>query len=69
MWTVYDHPSDHPTVFVARRFMVSADTVEQTDDYMVAPTLALIRTFLQNEGLIPVPRSEDDDPVILESWV
>jgi hypothetical protein len=70
VWTVYDHPLDYPTGFVARRF--SLQTGLATDDVLYAPTLEAIRAKLVYAmGYAPhwVGRGEHDDPVIVESWI
>jgi hypothetical protein len=69
MWTVYDHPKDFPNTFVARRYMISRGTAGATNDIIVSPQLAPLREVLAIKGLIPIARSEGDDPKIVESWI
>lgn len=69
MWVVYDHPPDHPTMFVAKEVLVSAAGPVESGQCMMAPDLHLLRAFLQNSHfLIPMARAEDDDPYIVETW-
>ena len=65
MWVVYDHPRDMPHSFVARRWING----EASPDMMIGPDLELIRTMLEQRGLTPLCRNEEDDPVILETWI
>jgi len=64
IWTVYDHPSDFPDYFVARKF----DMNIPTQDYIADKSLTIIRDWLQGQGLTFLPRQEDDDPNIIEIW-
>lgn len=69
VWTVYDHPSDYPEGFVARRHEAyTDDTVAATADAVFAPTLAGVRAKLPPH-LTLIARSPDDDPKIVESWI
>lgn len=65
LWTVYERPSDFPNSFVARRFTLAGPT----DDLIIGPTLDALRQRLAACGLYMIPRSPDDDPVIVESWL
>jgi hypothetical protein len=67
-WTVYDHPSDYPDGFVARRWIATTHAVLPTGEMFVADTLNEIRDLLP-PGLTMFPRMEEDDPVILEVWL
>lgn len=69
IWTVYDHPSDYPASFVARRHEVQAGGITvATPDAVFAPTLEEVRAKLPRD-LVPIARSPGDDPVIVESWI
>lgn len=70
MWTVYDSPSDHPGLFVARRWEVSARGSTPTMDYMVSKSLDEVRGLLMHTyGLTRMERSVVDDPCIVETWM
>jgi len=69
IWTVYDHPSDMPDKFVARRFVVDATGPRATKDVLASPDLAALREGLEMLGLTPLARSPEDDPKIVESWL
>jgi hypothetical protein len=69
VWTVYDHPSDWPGGFVARRHEAhDNNTVVATADVVYADTLEAVRAKLP-PGMYPIARSPNDDPVIVESWI
>lgn len=65
IWTIYDHPTDHPYSFVARQFVND----QPTDLLIVAPTLQNLRDGFEALGLSCIARSEADDPVIVECWL
>ena len=65
IWTIYDHPRDYPTGFIARKFLLD----QPTDETIAAPTLDEIREAMWRRGLTPLHRSPDDDPVIVETWI
>jgi hypothetical protein len=68
MWTVYDKPKDHPTEYIARRFDCTAEGPVATLDAWTG-SLELIRETLYQAGLIRMPRSPDDEPQIVETWL
>lgn len=68
MWTVYDHPKDHPDMFVARKWCCDGPTMLATDDMFVAPTLEELRRLLP-VGLYRLRRQLGDDPKIVETWL
>jgi hypothetical protein len=65
LWTVYDHPSDYPEWFVARRFEGESPTTET----ILARDVETIRVLLTIKGLMPLERMEGDDPKIIEVWL
>lgn len=71
MWTIYEHPLDFPASFVARKFLVSKGAYAKTDMGYVASTLAGVRQVLTtyHPGLTRLPRNDDDDPFIVETWL
>lgn len=70
MWTVYDHPSDYPEKFVARRFDVDKDGARPSASIIVAPDLETLRGILLCEmRLTCLTRNEGDDPCIVETWL
>jgi hypothetical protein len=70
IWTVYDHPIDYPTKFVARRFEIDRGGHRPTPDIIVAPNLKKLRAVLEFElHLTCVPRNPSDERHILEVWI
>ena len=71
MWTVYDHPTDHPDVYVARRWEIGGDLEEPkpTLDAVAGDDLNVLRLCLAEAGLTRLVRDEDDDAKIVESWI
>lgn len=65
IWTVYDHPTDLPDHYVARCW-----AMDQPTQYGIASdTLEALRRVLDSAGLVCLTRSENDDPVIVETWL
>lgn len=72
VWTIYDRPRDYPEVFVARQFhIVKGNGGEPlpTSNVMVSKDLEPLRAMLRRKGLAVMPRSEGDEPQIVESWL
>jgi hypothetical protein len=71
MWTVYKHPSDYPDKYVARQFIVVGGVgPKATHSIMVAEDLEALRDVLAFEmHLVCLMRNEEDDPVIVETWL
>jgi hypothetical protein len=65
IWTVYDHPSDFPDRFVARRFVLD----QPTEDYLYSEDIGSLRAVLMARGLTKLHRHPSDDPVIMETWL
>jgi len=68
IWTVYDHPRDYPTHFVARKFL-SLPKPEPTGEVIADTDLNRLRGVLTQWGLTCLQRMPGDDPVILETWL
>lgn len=69
LWTVYDHPKDFPHGYIARRWEVTPAGATPTGDIITNPSLELMRVMMEAQGLSCLPRQEDDDPAVLESWL
>ena len=71
IWTIYDHPSDFPDSFVARKFVLD----QPTGEIMIAATLPDLRKIIQNLSDNPaiqinslttrIQKWPDDDPKIV----
>jgi len=68
IWTVYERPQDYPDRCVARRWLATTPVPSPTDDVLLADDLAGLRQQMP-AGLVRMPRHQDDDPVILETWM
>jgi hypothetical protein len=71
MWVIYDSPTDFPGLFVARRHEILCGTHQPTKEYYTAKLLKILRIWVQGEapGCVLIPRSPEDDPKIVESWL
>lgn len=67
-WTVYERPRDFPHCWVAREFLIRSGETVATDNMIIGPTLDMVRSALP-PGLVCIPRSPEDEPHIVESWI
>jgi len=70
-YTIYENPIDHPGSYVVRGWIIApGDPVPRaTNFFRLYPSLEEARFDLDNGELCPVPRSEHDDPKIVETWI
>lgn len=68
MWTIYDHPTDFPHSFVARRFEIGAGTAVPTTD-IISGELQALRASFTMAGLHCLKRNDVDEPQIVETWL
>ena len=70
MWAVYDHPTDYPDYYVARKWLCGNGNAEPqgTDEVLMDKDLDRLRAKLP-PGMYCLPRDAKDDPVIVETWV
>jgi hypothetical protein len=72
MWTVYDHPSDFPECFVARKWEIPArEAPRATAEVLTAPTLTQLRELIVMDTccLARMDRDPAADPKIVEVWL
>ena len=69
MWTIYERPKDYPCGFVARMFEIGSGQPKPTAKTIKSIDLDPIQEKLINAGLTCIPRSEEDEPQIVENWV
>lgn len=69
MWVIYDNPSDYPGRFVARKYLVSPDGHNVTEDLLICINLDGLRDILISLGKVNIGRMDNDDPVIKEVWI
>lgn len=66
---IYDHPKDFPDEFVCRRQCVDGDRLLiEKELFARGPTLESVRAQIP-PGEFCIPRSPEDDPVIVETWL
>jgi hypothetical protein len=70
MWVVYDHPTDFPDQYVARRWEVLRDEMP-TDDLKQHASLDGLRGLIIAETPCHyrMDRFDGDDPKIVEVWL
>ena len=68
LWTVYDHPPDHPDHCAVRKILVEDDGLSPSD-WSLFSSVEEARLALARRGLIRVPRAEQDDPALVETWL
>jgi hypothetical protein len=69
MWTVYERPPDYVCGYVARQFEITGKGPAPTQMTLKCLELEPIREKLARAGLIRLPRNEDDEPQIVETWL
>lgn len=70
IYTITDHPSDHPDKFAVRRQIISKLGTQSDPDFlMLTDTLEAARDEMMAMGLVVLPRDPSDHPVIVESWI
>lgn len=69
MWVIYDHPTDYPEFFVARRHEVRAAGPVATDECFFTESLEYLRQTMVMRGLTVLARLKGDDPKIIEVWL
>lgn len=68
MYTIYDHPKDHPAHFVVRMWIVRDGRQYASTEARLAGTLEEARAFVPADKVM-TPRLPQDDPVIVETWI
>ena len=68
IWSVYDHPVDHPDGCAVRKLLVEDDGLLPAE-WQLFQNLHDARAALARRGLIRVPRAAEDDPALVETWL
>lgn len=68
LWTIYGRPADDSHACEVRKVLVEEDGLKQEGSQLFRD-VSEARSVLARRGLIRVPRSFDDDPALLETWV
>ena len=70
LWTVYDHPSDFPEVFIARQSLIGPGGAYHTANVIMSSDLEVVRAILLDDlRLTRIERDPRDDAKIVEVWV
>jgi hypothetical protein len=70
MWVIYDHTTDFPDHWVARRWIITREGEGPTEDIMVASdSLETLRGLMVENGLTCLTRAPEDDRKIVEVWL
>lgn len=71
MWTLYKNPADYPSMYVLRAFVISGGLPEPRPlpGVFLSRDPEVLRARMIDQGLTCLPRSEHDDPVIVECWI
>jgi hypothetical protein len=69
IWVIYDHPTDFPDHFVARRHIAYGPGAGPTDDIVIHGKLAAVRKEMERRFLTCLARHPEDDPKIVETWL
>lgn len=67
-WVIYEKPLDFPNSFVVRQWIVNNGESQPEPGYILAPDLATARAAIP-AARYRLPRSERDEPQIVEVWV
>ncbi len=68
IWTVFDHPTDFPDCFVARKSYVDGDGPQPTNE-VICGDLEMVRDAMVRRGLTRLERFAEDVPNIVEVWL
>lgn len=69
IWVLYDHPTDWPDHFAARRHVAYGPDAGPTADLVLDQDLERLRRVLERLGLTRLDRMPGDDPKIIETWL
>lgn len=70
MYVLYDHPKDCPDHYIARRWEIFGHRITATMVSITEDNLETLREDIRKKGFTTkIPRSESDDPVIIESYI
>lgn len=68
-YAIYQNPTDYPNKFVLRKWTIGpGTTLAEVNPVAVVDSLEDARDSVP-EGLFLIPRSQEDDPVIVEVWI
>lgn len=68
VWTIYDNPLDYPGKVVVRAFTITPGEAVPSGTYHICESIEQARRLIP-EGLTRMPRSEEDHPSVVESYL
>jgi len=68
IWVILERPRDFPHAYVVRRHAMVDGMMWADPSCIIAPTLEAARAAIPH-GLTMIPRFENDDPAIVETWI
>lgn len=69
-YTIYDHPTDIPELYVIKRQIVRGTTIYIDKSYVFwSKELSECRAEMERMHLVQFARSAEDDPLIIETWM
>jgi len=71
MWTLYENPKDYPSMYVLREWVIAGGMPEPRPlkGIFLSRNPDVLRAQMIDQGLTCLPRSEGDDPCIVECWI
>lgn len=70
IYTIYDNPSDWPGEFALKKWLISfKETLQDLNFIYNSKNLEACRDQMRQKGLSNLDREENDDPVIVVSWI
>lgn len=71
MWVVYEHPTDYPEKYIARRWEIDGSTPDgtRTDEVIIADKLDRLQFSMSQKGIKWIPRVPGDEPHIVGVWL
>lgn len=70
IWVIYIKGlAPHPDKHIARKHVMAGGDTYPTLEIEIADTLEELRKMMEQKGLIYIPRFENDDAVIIETWI
>lgn len=69
IWTICYSPSDFPGKYTLRRHVIAAGLTFVDESCIISDALEPLRARMRARHRHCLGRSDDDDPVIIESWI
>lgn len=69
IYVIYDHPKDYPDHYVIKRDLVDTNVYRDPGYIFKHENLEVCRREMVMKGLVCLQRHQNDDPVIIETWL